>query len=84
MSGVDEDLLSSGLFEDLIFMEAPHEVEMTKSRYLNAWRSVNDIQVQAGPERFEKIMSGIESIIGSADTIVVPYKTRAWTVRAKR
>jgi ubiquinone/menaquinone biosynthesis C-methylase UbiE len=84
MSGVDEDLLSSGLFEDLIFMEAPHEVEMTKSRYLNAWRSVNDIQVQAGPERFEKIMSGIESILGSADTIVVPYKTRAWTVRAKR
>ena len=83
MAGVEDVLVSTGDFEDVIFVEAPHTEIMTKERYLGAWRSVNDIQVQAGPERFEKIMTDIASLIRNYDEIEVAYKTRAWTVRAK-
>ncbi|GFN30751.1 class I SAM-dependent methyltransferase [Paenibacillus xylaniclasticus] len=82
MSGVEEDLVQTGQFGRLIFMEAPHTVQMTKERYMNAWRSVNDIQVQAGPERFEQILTEIDRFLGDIETIDVPYKTRAWTVQA--
>lgn len=82
MSGVEEVLLSTGQFDRLIFMEAPHTVVMTKERYLNAWRSVNDIQVQAGQILFEKIMDEISLCLSHIDEIEVPYKTRAWTVQA--
>ena len=56
---------------------------MSKERYIGAWRSVNDIQVQAGPERFASIISEIENKAKNLDEIEVPYKTRSWTVRRK-
>ncbi|WP_270165414.1 class I SAM-dependent methyltransferase [Paenibacillus sp. SYP-B4298] len=83
MNGLEEALQSTGHFGDLLFVEAPHHVDMTKERYLNAWRSVNDIQVQAGPELFERIVGEIDRVLGDAETIRVPYKTRAWTVQAR-
>lgn len=75
-------LMEDGLFKDVLFTEAPHHIAMTKERYLGVWRSVNDIQAQAGPERFEKIMQAIEKRISHLPTVNVPYHTRAWTVRA--
>jgi ubiquinone/menaquinone biosynthesis C-methylase UbiE len=75
------DLVSTGHFKEPIFVEALHDVSMTPERYLGAWRSVNDIQAQAGPERFEKIMNTIAEHIAGLKEVVVPYKTRAWTVQ---
>lgn len=80
---LEQTLLSSGYFSELIFMEAPHEVSMTPERYLGAWRSVNDIQAQAGPDRFQKILAMIETEISGLSEIIVSYRTRSWTVRAK-
>lgn len=80
--GIEDTLISDGYFHNLIFMEAPHEVEMTKERYMGAWRSVNDIQAQAGEEKFQKILAAIEREISGLDQIVVPYRTRAWTAQA--
>lgn len=80
---LDEILLSSGLFEDLLYVEAPHQVLMAKDRYLGAWRSVNDIQAQAGTERWTLVLQAIEDEIADLDHVLVPYRTRAWTVRAK-
>ena len=80
--GIEQTLTRDALFGHLFFVEAPHEAVMTPERYLGAWRSVNDIQVQAGEEKFAEIMKMIESQISSLDKIVVPYKTRAWTVQA--
>lgn len=82
--GLEEKLVFNNYFDHLFFLEAPHEERMSKERYLGAWRSVNDIQAQAGKEKFEKIMSRIESEIQSMDEIIVPYKTRAWTVQSKK
>jgi ubiquinone/menaquinone biosynthesis C-methylase UbiE len=79
LEGVEEQLTSTGHFKGVVFVEAAHQEVMSKERYLGVWRSVNDIQVQAGPEKFSRIMTEIERIIAPLDEIVVPYKTRAWT-----
>lgn len=77
-----EKLLSGGYFKDILFMEAPHVEVMTKERYMNTWKSVNDIQVQAGEEGFKRILSRIEEIICDLDEIEVPYLSRSWTVQS--
>jgi len=82
IGNIEDKLLSTKYFSNLLFVEGDHEVVMTKERYIGAWRSVNDIQAQAGPERFEKIIHNIEDIIAPLPNVVVPYKSRAWTVQS--
>lgn len=77
-----EKLLSGGYFKDILFVEAPHMELMTKDRYMNTWKSVNDIQVQAGEEGFQRILAKIEDIICDYDEIEVPYLSRSWTVQS--
>lgn len=79
-----EKLLAGGLFKDILFMEAPHVEVMSKERYMNTWRSVNDIQVQAGPEGFQRILDKIWEIVRDLDEIEVPYRSRAWTVQSTK
>ena len=79
---LENTLVRDGLFEDLIFIEAKHELEMSVDRYLGAWRSINDIRAQAGEEKFNEILKSIESLVKNEKSVVVPYRTRAWTVRA--
>lgn len=57
---------------------------MSKERYMGAWRSVNDIQAQAGKETFQKILAAIEDQIAGLDQVVVPYLSRAFTVRSTK
>jgi len=45
------------------------------------WHSVNDIQAQAGEQRWKKILEMIESKISGLETLEIPYKIRAWTAR---
>ena len=79
---IEGKLLSTKYFGNLIFTEAPHSVTMSKERYLGVWRSVNDIQVQAGEKLFQDILNKIAKIIEPYEEIVVPYRSRAWTVQA--
>lgn len=82
VGNIEQKLLSSGEFTNLIFTEAAHSVTMSKERYMGVWRSVNDIRVQAGEEKFAAIMMEIAAIIEPYEEIVVPYRSRAWTVQA--
>ena len=84
MQDMEKTLLSTPYFGDLFVLEAPHAVEMSKERYMGAWRSVNDIHAQAGDELFEEILKMIEDEISHLDQVVVPYLSRAFTVRASR
>lgn len=79
---LEKILLSTGDFCNLIFIEASHEVVMEKERYIGAWESVNDIQVQAGEAKFQEILKMINIEISKLDKIIVPYKTRSWTVQS--
>lgn len=77
----EEVLVSTGHFKDVKFIETGYSEIMTKRRYTDVWRSVNDIQAQAGPERFERIMLMIEQTVSGMDEVVVPYKMRSWTAQ---
>lgn len=78
-----DTLTSTNYFKDVIYTEAKHQEVMSKERYMGIWRSVNDIRVQAGPEKWEKILQAIEAIIQKYKQIAVPYRTKSWTVRKK-
>jgi ubiquinone/menaquinone biosynthesis C-methylase UbiE len=83
MHGIEEVLLSTGHFHNLFFIEGGHSVMMDKDRYIGVWRSVNDIQVQAGEEKFREIVQMIESEICGVSVLEMKYKTRAWTIQKK-
>jgi SAM-dependent methyltransferase len=80
---VEAQLLDSGLFGDLVFLEAPHVEHMSAARHLGAWESVNDIQAQAGDIRWAKILSAIREELADRSEIEVLYRTRAWLVRRR-
>lgn len=84
MHDMEDKLLGTEYFKDLFLIEGGHEAVMTKERYMGAWKSVNDIQAQAGKEVFEQILSNIEKKIEPMDSIVVPYLSRAFTVRSTK
>lgn len=77
-------LTAESLFSDCLFMEASHEVRMDRNRYLEVWKSVNDIQSQAGEVLFSQILNKIENRISSLEEVSVHYRTRAWTVKKAR
>jgi ubiquinone/menaquinone biosynthesis C-methylase UbiE len=71
-------LVSTGHFRNALFVEARHEEVMSFERYLGVWQSVNDIQVQAGADRWQEILQMIQNEIDGMKELVVPYTTRAW------
>lgn len=77
-------LTSTGDFKECVFMECDHVEVMSIERYMGVWHSVNDIQAQAGKERWQKILDMIESEISGLEYIETPYKIRAWTVQKTR
>lgn len=77
----EEIITSTGHFSNVILMEVDHFEIMSKERYLGAWQSVNDIQAQAGPEKWKEIIAMIENEIADLEVVEVPYKNRAWTAQ---
>jgi ubiquinone/menaquinone biosynthesis C-methylase UbiE len=79
-----EQLWASPWFEDVVYLEGRHVIEMTPDRYLGAWRSVNDLRVQLGPEKFDAFLAFVEQRIAGLEVIEATYLTRAWSARRKR
>lgn len=75
----EEVFVSTGHFTNVIFMEVDQVETMPKERYMGVWRSVLDIQSQAGPQKWAEILSMIEGEIAHLNFVEVPYKNRAWT-----
>lgn len=86
LSGITQrmtDLLEKSChFDDVIYMEASHQIEFSPERYITAWRSVNDIRVQLGPLRFDQFMDFIQERISGCNSINARYLTRAWLAKA--
>ena len=78
-----EQLWASPRFEDVVYLEGRHVIEMTTDRYLGAWRSVNDLRVQLGPDKFESFLDFVENRISGLKVIDATYLTRAWSARRK-
>lgn len=84
-SGLTErltDLLSAkSLFTDVLYLEGRHTNQQTPDQYLGAWRSVNDLQVQLGPDLFKKFLDFVAKRTAGLKSIDTTYLTRAWAAR---
>jgi ubiquinone/menaquinone biosynthesis C-methylase UbiE len=84
-SGITEQLTEmlrgKPQFTDVLYLEGRHSVEQTPEQYLGAWRSVNDLRVQLGPELFDQFLTLTEQRIAGLTTIETTYLTRAWAAR---
>jgi len=84
-SGLTEkltDMLSGkAQFTDVLYLEGRHAVRQTPAQYLGAWRSVNDLQVQLGPDLFQKFLDFVTERTASLAAIETTYLTRAWAAR---
>jgi SAM-dependent methyltransferase len=84
-SGLTErltDLLcKKPLFTDVLYLEGRHTSQQTPAQYLGAWRSVNDLQVQLGPQLFQKFLDYVTERTAGLPSIDTTYLTRAWAAR---
>lgn len=78
-----EQLWASPYFEDVVYIEGRHVIDMTTDRYLGAWRSVNDLRVQLGPDKFDEFLAFVDDRISGMQVIHATYLTRAWSARRK-
>lgn len=87
-SGITETLYQklweSKYFEDVIYIEGRHDIEMTTERYIGAWKSVNDLRVQLGEQSFKKFLEFIEKKISNEEIIKATYLTRSWSARSSK
>jgi ubiquinone/menaquinone biosynthesis C-methylase UbiE len=84
-SGITErltDMLSAKpQFAGVLYLEGRQVVYQTPEHYIGAWRSVNDLQVQLGPELFGEFLDFTEKRIAGLKAIEATYVTRAWAAR---
>jgi SAM-dependent methyltransferase len=76
-----ELLWASPLFDDVVYLEGRQMRVMSIEQYLGVWRSVNDLQVQLGQERFERFLDYIRERLKGQDAIETTNLTRAWSAR---
>ena len=86
-SGITENLTEklndSIYFKDVIYIDGRHIIKMDRERYLGAWNSVNDLQVQLGENLFKEFIEYVKKKIENVEIIEATYLTRSWTVRKK-
>src|ERR1700685_2124352 len=68
-------------FDDVVYLEARHSATQTAAQYLGAWRSVNDLRVQFGPDLFDQFLDFVERKTAGLAEIKTIYLTRAWAAR---
>jgi SAM-dependent methyltransferase len=76
-----ELLAAQPLFKDVLYLEGRHTNRQTPAEYLGAWRSVNDLQVQLGPDLFGQFLGFVERRTAGLPGIDTTYLTRAWAAR---
>ena len=76
-----ELLWACPFFEDVVYLEGRQSRSMTIDQYLGVWRSVNDLQVQLGQQRFERFLDYIRDRLKGRETIETVNLTRAWSAR---
>jgi SAM-dependent methyltransferase len=74
-----ERLWESPCWTDVVYLEGRHVEQQTPERYLGLWRSVNDIQVQLGAEKFAQFLDYIEAKTIGLEFIEATYQTRVWS-----
>lgn len=72
-------LNASALYRDTVYLEGRHVIRQSPAVYLGVWRSVNEVQVRLGPERFAAFLAYIAEKTDGLAYIETTYQTRAWS-----
>lgn len=80
-ANLSDRLRACDQFEDVLYLEGQHAEAQTPERYIGLWESVNDVRVQAGPERFARFLDFIRKKTKNLQVIEALYLTRAWIAR---
>lgn len=78
-----EIIQSTGDFAECVYLCMPHFETMSKERYIGAWKSVNDIQAQAG-EKWEEILKMIENKLGNIQSLTAKYLIKAYLAKSTK
>jgi ubiquinone/menaquinone biosynthesis C-methylase UbiE len=76
-----ERLSGSPYFGDVVYIEGRHVVKMSPDRYVGAWRSVNDLRVQLGSDKFDDFLRYVEARVSNVELIEATYLTRSWSAK---
>ena len=76
-----KELVSTGDFSLVTPLSVSHTVQMSKPRFLELWRSNNQLTTIAGPQRLAAFVADLEDHLNTtgAEEIDVPYLCKAWT-----
>jgi SAM-dependent methyltransferase len=78
--GLTKRLEECDLFTEVLYVESKHSILFTPDRYLGVWRSVNDLRVQLGADKFSEFLNWVEQRV-AGESIEATYLTRAWVAR---
>jgi SAM-dependent methyltransferase len=76
-------LYSHPKFDDVVVLEGRHVAEQSVDRYIGIWKSVNDVRVQLGEEKFSQFLDYAREQLDGTATVEVTYLTRAVVARLK-
>lgn len=77
-STLSERLPAHHAWREVLYLEGTHSEHQSPERYLGIWRSVNDIRVQLGPEKFQQFLDFVEHEVADLESIEAGYRTKAW------
>ncbi|MDR1487489.1 MAG: class I SAM-dependent methyltransferase [Deltaproteobacteria bacterium] len=76
-------LESTDYFKEVAYIEGFHIERQTPERYLGLWKSVNDVRVQAGEEKFKAFLDFVVEKTKDSEFVSAKYKTRAWLAQLR-
>jgi len=74
-------LENCGYFKEVVYLESRHNIDFSQEQYMGAWRSVNDLRVQLGVDKFQSFLDWVKQRISHHTVIKATYLTRAWVAR---
>ena len=80
-SSLSERLMAAPNWAMPVYLESYHIEPMSCERYIGIWRSVNDVQQQAGPKRFAQFLDYVQDRLSDVEEIEAASVTRAWAVQ---
>lgn len=78
-------LVSTGDFEKVVQHQVSHAIAMSRSRYLDLWRSHNRLNNIAGADRFQEFFGELVEYLDleGIQEVEVPYVCHAWTAKVR-
>jgi len=73
-----ERLMKTNMFSHVDYFEIFHTEKFSKSRYIGAWKSVNDIRVNLGEKKFNSFIQYLDDKISNKQIINTNYKNKIW------